>query len=295
MRHIMGWLDKWKSGLGFGAKKPIPDGVWIKCEGKGADAQLGCGRSLYRRDIEANLWVCPLCGFHLRLGAEQYFGLFFDGGEYETLFDDVASADPLRFKSENRYADQIRGDARKTGRKCAFMAGHGRLVGRAVAFGAMDFAFRGGSLGSAEGEKICRLIDYAQARRWPLVIVSQSGGARMQEAALSLMQMAKTSARLAEFAEAGLPYISVLTSPTTGGVTASFAMLGDIIIAEPKALIGFAGARVRDTIREALPDGFQRAEFLLAHGFVDRVVDRRHLKAEVARIINLLLPVAASA
>ena len=291
----MGWLDKWKSGLGFGAKKPVPDGVWLKCEGKGADAQLGCGRSLYRKDLEANLWVCPLCGFHLRLGAEQYFRLLLDDGQYETLFDEIASADPLKFRSEKRYIDQIRGDVRKTGRKCAFMAGHGRMNGHPVAFGAMDFAFRGGSLGSAEGEKICRLIDFAQERRWPLVIVSQSGGARMQEATLSLMQMAKTSARLAEFADAGLPYVSVLTSPTTGGVTASFAMLGDIILAEPRALIGFAGARVRDTIREELPDGFQRSEFLLAHGFVDRVVDRRQLKGEIARILSLLMAVTEAA
>jgi len=288
----MGWFDKWKSGLGLGAKKPVPDGVWVKCEGKGADSQLGCKRSLYRRDLEANLWVCPLCGFHLRLDAEAYFRLLLDGGSYETLFEDIASADPLRFKSEKRYSDQIKDDAKRTGRKCAFMAGYGVLDGRSVAMGAMDFSFRGGSLGSAEGEKICRLIAFAQDRRWPLVIVSQSGGARMQEAALSLMQMAKTSARLAEFAEAGLPYISVLTSPTTGGVTASFAMLGDVIIAEPKALIGFAGARVRDTIKEDLPEGFQRAEFLLSHGFVDRVVDRRQLRDELARILRLLMPVA---
>jgi len=291
----MGWFDKWKSGLGFGAKKPVPDGVWVKCQGSGADAHLGCGRTLYRRDVESNLWVCPLCGFHLRIGAERYFQILLDDGKYETLFDNIASVDPLKFKSEKRYIDQIKGDAKRTGRKCAFIAGHGTMSGRPIALGAMDFSFRGGSLGSAEGEKICRLINFAQERRWPLVIVSQSGGARMQEAALSLMQMAKTSARLAEFADAGLPYVSLLTSPTTGGVTASFAMLGDVIIAEPKALIGFAGARVRDTIREELPEGFQRAEFLLAHGFVDRVVDRRELRAEIARILDLLLPVNRAA
>ncbi|HRS94052.1 MAG TPA: acetyl-CoA carboxylase, carboxyltransferase subunit beta [Candidatus Latescibacteria bacterium] len=287
----MGWLDAWKAGFARNAKKAIPDGVWVKCEGKGADAQLGCGKTLYRRDLEENLWVCPSCGFHMRIGAHAYLDLLLDEGTAEPLFETVMSADPLQFKAEKRYGDQIMEDFRKTGRGSAFMAASGAIYGRPFAVGAMDFSFRGGSLGSAEGEKINRLIGFAQDRRVPLVIVSQSGGARMQEAALSLMQMAKTSARLAEFAESSLPFISVLTSPTTGGVTASFAMLGDVILAEPGALIGFAGARVRETIKEDLPPGFQRAEFLLEHGFVDRVVDRRSLKEEVARLTKVLAPV----
>jgi acetyl-CoA carboxylase carboxyl transferase subunit beta len=228
----------------------------------------------------------------MRIGADAYFALLLDEDTEQKLFEAVASADPLQFRADKRYADQIKDDNRKTGRSSAFMAAHGMLNGRPVAVGVMDFSFRGGSLGSAEGEKICRLISFAQDGRMPLVIVSQSGGARMQEATLSLMQMAKTSARLAEFSEAALPYISVLTSPTTGGVTASFAMLGDVIIAEPKALIGFAGARVRETIKEDLPEGFQRAEFLLSHGFVDRVTDRRELKDEIARLANVLVPAA---
>ncbi len=288
----MSWFDKWKTGLGFEPKKPVPDGVWVKCEGVGADAHLGCGTSLFRKELDASMWVCTLCGFHLRVRTDSYFDYILDGGGYESLFDNIGSADPLKFKADGkRYADQIRSDAKKTSRKCAFMAAQGYLNGRPIAIGAMDFSFRGGSLGSAEGEKMCRLIGLAEEKRWPLVIVSQSGGARMQEAAQSLMQMAKTSARLAQYAQAGLPYISVLTSPTTGGVTASFAMLGDIIIAEPKALIGFAGARVRDTIKEELPEGFQRSEFLMEHGFVDMVVDRRQLRDQIDRIIRLLLPV----
>ena len=289
----MGWFDKWKTGLGAG-KKPVPDGVWEKCEGKGADAHLGCGRTLYRKDLAANSWVCPSCDFHHRMAARDYFALLLDNGEYETLAENIASADPLKFKADKRYADQIKSYAKKTNTTAAFIAGYGTIDGRPLALGAMDFDFAGGSLGSAEGERIRRLIDFAQDRRWPLVIISKSGGARMQEASLSLMQMAKTSARLAEFSEAGLPYISVLTSPTTGGVTASFAMLGDVIIAEPKALIGFAGARVRDTIKEELPEGFQRSEFLLAHGFVDRVVDRRNLREELSRLTKILAPMAAA-
>jgi acetyl-CoA carboxylase carboxyl transferase subunit beta len=285
----MGWFDKWKSGLGTG-KKPVPDGVWVKCEGSGADAKLGCGRTLYAKDLEANNRVCPLCDFHHRLDARDYFRLIFDEGRHETLVEQVSSADPLGFKADKRYADQIKSYGKRTGATSAFIAGYGRIEGRPAALGAMDFTFAGGSLGSAEGERICRLIGFAQERRWPLIIVSKSGGARMQEAALSLMQMAKTSARLAEFAEARLPYISVLTSPTTGGVTASFAMLGDIIVAEPKALIGFAGARVRDTIKEELPEGFQRSEFLLEHGFVDRVIDRRNLRSELSTLLSILAP-----
>jgi acetyl-CoA carboxylase carboxyl transferase subunit beta len=291
----MGWFDKWKSGLGFGAKKPVPDGIWVKCEGGGADAHLGCGSTLYRKDLDDGLWVCPLCGFHMRIHIDAYLGYLLDDGSFETVFDSIGSADPLKFKADGkRYADQIRGDTKKTGRKCAFLAAHGILEGRPVAVGAMDFSFRGGSLGSAEGEKMCRLIGLAEEKRWPLIVISQSGGARMHEAAQSLMQMAKTSARLAQYAHAGLPYISVLVSPTTGGVTASFAMLGDVIVAEPKALVGFAGARVRDTIGEDLPEGFQRSEFLMEHGFVDRVIDRRNLRDELSRIIGLLMPVAAT-
>jgi acetyl-CoA carboxylase carboxyl transferase subunit beta len=219
----------------------------------------------------------------------SYLALLMDGGEWEEVAPGVASSDPLEFESVKSYSDQIAQDRKATGRLCAFAAALGRIGGRPVALGGLDYSFRGGSLGSAEGEKIARLIDTAIEKRLPVIIISVSGGARMQESTLSLMQMAKTSAKLAQLADAGLPYLSVMTSPTTGGVTASFAMLGDVNIAEPQATIGFAGNRVREeTIKEELPEGFQRAEFLLEHGFIDRIVDRRHLKSELARLADLL-------
>ncbi len=286
----MNLINKWKSGLGIsGGKRAVPDGVWMKCEGRGADAGLGCGEPLYRRDLEENLWVCPTCGFHHRIDVHAYLAILLDEDSFLPMFDEVASLDPLEFRAAKRYADKIRDDEKKTGQKCAFIAGEGRLAGRRIAVGGMNFGFVGGSLGSAEGEKISRLVDFAMAERLPLVIVSQSGGARMQEASLSLMQMAKTSAKLAELHDTGLPYISILTNPTTGGVTASFAMLGDIHIAEPNALIGFAGGRVRDTIKEDLPEGFQRSEFLLEHGFVDVVSPRHELKDTVARLLGVIM------
>ena len=288
----MGWFDKWKSGLGS-TRKPVPDGVWVKCEGRGADVGLGCGETFYRRDIEENLWVCPSCGFHHRIDVIKYIDIITDKGTYTPLFENIQSLDPLKFRAVKKYADKLRDDEKKTGQKCSFVAGEGRIDGIRSAVGGMHFGFVGGSLGSAEGEKIRLLTDHAENNRLPLVIISQSGGARMQEAALSLMQMAKTSARLAQFSESGLPYISLLTNPTTGGVTASFAMLGDIHIAEPNALIGFAGGRVRDTIKEELPEGFQRSEFLLDHGFVDCIVKRSNLKKEIAKILRILLAEAA--
>jgi acetyl-CoA carboxylase carboxyl transferase subunit beta len=286
----MSWLAKWKSGLGIGSKKSVPDGVWIKCEGRGADLGLGCGQTLYQRDLEENLWVCPLCGFHHRILVTEYLNILLDTETFVPMFENVHSLDPLRFRAAKKYSDKLRDDEKKTGERSAFVAGSGLIDGLRTAIGGTHFGFVGGSLGSAEGEKIRLLIDYAEENRVPLVIISQSGGARMQEASLSLMQMAKTSARLAEFSESGLPYISLLTNPTTGGVTASFAMLGDVHIAEPNALIGFAGGRVRDTIKEDLPEGFQRAEFLMEHGFVDRVVVRSELKAEISRLLRLLSP-----
>lgn len=258
-------------------KKELPN-VWVKCD--------ACGEMLYRKDLEANAQVCLKCGRHFRINADRYIELLLDEGTFEPMDQDMVSVDPLNFTDTKPYADRIRATVSKTGLKDAVQTGTGKLAAREVALAVMDFGFIGGSMGSVVGEKISRAVSVAVERRLPVIIVSASGGARMMEGALSLMQMAKTAAKLALLKEARLPFISILTDPTTGGVTASYAMLGDVNIAEPGALIGFAGPRViREATGKDLPPGFQRAEFLLEHGFIDRIVPRTILKNEIAKIL----------
>jgi len=260
-------------------RRAIPEGLWIQCP--------SCGASLFRRAAENNLWVCSECDHHFRLDAAQRIQQLVDPGSFEEINGDMAPADPLNFVDLKPYRERIEAARRSTGQRDGVRTGVAFIKGRKVMVAVMDFSFLGGSMGSVIGEKITRTIETAEDRSLPLIIVSASGGARMMESGYSLMQMAKTSAALARFHESGGLYISVLTDPTTGGVTASFAMLGDVIIAEKNALIGFAGPRViRQTIRQELPPGFQRAEFLRDCGFVDRVVHRRDLRSEIGAVID---------
>lgn len=260
-------------------KKPVPEGLWVRCS--------ACGAILFRRALENNLSVCPDCRHHFRISAPVRVEQLADPGTFSAIDEDVTSGDPLSFVDTKPYPDRLAAARKKTGANEAVMCGHAFIKGRKVVIAAMDFRFLGGSMGSAVGEKITRAIEAATAEDLGLIVVSASGGARMMESGLSLMQMAKTSAALARFDDAGGLYISVLTDPTTGGVTASFAMLGDVILAEPRALIGFAGPRViKNTIRQDLPEGFQRSEFLLDRGFVDRVVDRSDLRSEISSLID---------
>jgi acetyl-CoA carboxylase carboxyl transferase subunit beta len=260
----------------------VPEGLWVKCD--------GCKETLYRKELENALFVCPRCGHHHRVSARTRLTQLFDGGSWKEAFGTVFSTDPLEFTDSKPYAQRLR-ELREKGVRCdALLVGVGRLAGRRVVIGAMEYSFMGGSMGSAVGEKLTRAIERCIKGRLPLIVVSCSGGARMQEGILSLMQMAKISATLARMHAARLPYISVLTDPTTGGVTASYAMLGDLNIGEPEALIGFAGPRViEQTIRQKLPEGFQRAEFLLEHGMLDMVVPRPELKETLARCLAHLL------
>lgn len=256
-------------------KKDSPDGLWHLCP--------KCKVMVDIDEHEAKLWVCGNCGHHNGIDAAEYFSFLFDGGEYTELDANLVSADPLKFVDTKAYSDRLKATRAKTGLTDALTSGTGNLDGMPVTIAAMNFKFIGGSMGSVVGEKIARAIDYARLNKQPFIMISKSGGARMMEAAYSLMQMAKTSAKLAQLDDAGLPYVSVLTDPTTGGVTASFAMLGDIHIAEPGALIGFAGPRVvKETIGKDLPEGFQTSEFLLEHGFVDQISERRNLKQSIA-------------
>ena len=265
----------------------LGEGLFLKCD--------GCRETLYVKELERNLRVCPKCGFHFRMSVEERLKLLFDGGAFENLFGDVRATDPLKFKDSKRYRDRLKEYETRTGRADAIVAAAGPIDGIRTVVALLDYAFMGGSMGSAVGEVLARSAEKALVERVPLVIVTASGGARMQEGILSLMQLAKVSAALARFAEAGLPYVAILTDPTTGGVTASFAMQGDVTIAEPKALIGFAGPRViEQTIKQTLPEGFQRSEFLLDHGFVDLVVPRAELKATLATILRLLMPQPAA-
>jgi acetyl-CoA carboxylase carboxyl transferase subunit beta len=260
----------------------VPEGLWVKCE--------GCREILYRKELERDQFVCPRCGFHHRVSARTRLSHLFDGGEWKELLGNVHSTDPLEFADSKPYADRLKALRDKGARCDALLVGLGRVGGHRAVIAAMEYAFMGGSMGSAVGEKLTRAIERCVKSRLPLVVVSCSGGARMQEGILSLMQMAKISSALARLHEARLPYISVLTDPTTGGVTASYAMLGDINIGEPGALIGFAGPRViEQTIRQKLPEGFQRSEFLLEHGMLDMVVPRQELKETLARCLGLLL------
>jgi acetyl-CoA carboxylase carboxyl transferase subunit beta len=285
---MQSWFRKPKQKLRAEDRRDLPTDVFDKCP--------SCGTILYRARLEQNLLVCPECGHHNRIRAEDYLQLLLDDGRYEEHDADLRSADPLGFVDLKPYPERLVAAEQATGHGDAVRTVSGELEAIAVALGVMDFEFIGGSMGSVVGEKLSRLARRALAEHKPLLIVSASGGARMMEGILSLMQMAKTSSVLAMLHEAGVPYISILTDPTTGGVTASYAMLGDVILAEPAALIGFAGPRViEQTIKQELPDGFQRSEFLLAHGMVDTIVDRRALKATVARLLRHLLRLPAPA
>jgi acetyl-CoA carboxylase carboxyl transferase subunit beta len=265
-----------------GEKRVKTEGIFVKC--------LECDNALYKRELKESLQVCTHCGYHFRLGARARLDTLFDEGEYEKLDEEVISADPLGFVDTKPYKERLILAKEASGLPEAIVSGGGRVGGHLVYAGAMDMSFIGGSMGSAVGEKITRLIERAMENRGAVIIFSASGGARMQEGTFSLMQMAKISAALAQLHEARLPFISVLTDPTTGGVTASFAMLGDVNIGEPKALIGFAGPRViEQTIREKLPKGFQRSEFLLEHGMLDMVIDRRELRDTIIRLLGFMM------
>ncbi len=280
----MGWFTRGKAPLerNEGKKVRVPEGLWTKCK--------SCNSAIYTKDIEKNLNVCPNCGFHFRLSAQARLDLLLDKGSFTEKDRDMESIDFLDFRDSKSYGDRIQAAMSKGNGKEAVICGEGMLDGIMVQIGVFDFTFMGGSMGSVVGEKITRLIERAVESRTPAIIVSASGGARMQESIISLMQMAKTSAALARLREARLPYISILTDPTTGGVTASFAMLGDIIMSEPKALIGFAGPRViEQTIRQKLPEGFQRAEYLLEHGMLDLIVTRKDMRDKLSQIVRMLL------
>jgi acetyl-CoA carboxylase carboxyl transferase subunit beta len=278
----MAWFTRSKENISPDSqKKDLPDGLWEKCP--------SCGEIIHKKQLESNLWTCLKCGYHFRIGSNEYIEIILDKGSFKEMDKKMRSADPLEFTDTKKYTARIQETIKKLGLNDAVRTGTGKINNVDVAFGCMDFKFIGGSMGSVVGEKIARLIDKAYKSKIPLIIVSASGGARMMEGAFSLMQMAKTSARLARLAEAKIPYISLLTDPTTGGTTASYAMLGDVHIAEPKALIGFAGPRViKQTIGKDLPEGFQRSEFLLEHGFIDVVTPRKELKDTIFNLITFM-------
>ncbi len=271
-----------------GNKRTVPEGLWVRCE--------GCGTVLYRSELERNLDVCPKCSHHMRIGARQRLQVFLDENSSLEIGAELEPVDVLKFRDSKKYKDRLSAAQKATGEKDALIAMQGTLHDIPVVAAAFEFRFMGGSMGAVVGERFTRAANVCLKERRPLICFSASGGARMQEALFSLMQMAKTSAALAKLSEAGIPYISVLTDPTMGGVSASFAMLGDINIAEPKALIGFAGPRViEQTVRETLPEGFQRSEFLLEHGAIDIIVDRREMREKVASLLSMLMhmPVAS--
>jgi acetyl-CoA carboxylase carboxyl transferase subunit beta len=279
----MAWFKREGGDIesGAGEKRVKTEGLWVKCD--------TCRQIIWKKELDENLNVCPRCNRHFRIGAKARLELLFDDGRYETFDMDLASNDPLSFVDVKSYSDRLRHARNETGLKDAIVNAVGTLNGRRVVIVAMEYKFSGGSMGAVVGECITRAIERALAEKAPLIIVSASGGARMQEGVISLMQMAKISAALARLDEAGVPYISVLTDPTTGGVSASFAMLGDLNIAEPGALIAFAGPRViEDTTRQRLPEGFQRSEFLLDHGMLDAVVPRKEMKPYIARALEFM-------
>ncbi len=278
----MAWFKRDKKGITTTTeeKKDTPKGLWYKSPtGKIIDAE----------ELERNFFVSPEDGYHVRIGSKEYFQILFDDNKFKELDPNLSSKDPLKFEDTKKYPDRLKAAQEKTKLTDAVRTAVGKSKGKDLVVAAMDFAFIGGSMGSVVGEKIARAADYALKKKLPFVIISKSGGARMQEAALSLMQLAKTSAKLAQLADAGIPYISLCTDPTTGGTTASFAMLGDINISEPGALIGFAGPRVvRDTTGQELPEDFQTAEFLLEHGFLDFITERKDLKNKINLYIDLI-------
>jgi len=279
----MAWFKRSKENISSnGEKKDIPDGMWTKCS--------GCSEIIHKNELDKNLFTCPKCNFHFRIGSKEYFEILLDKGTFKEFNKKMRSVDPLNFTDTKSYASRVETTMKKTGLYDAVRTGEGMMNGIPVVIACMDFAFIGGSMGSVVGEKIARATELAQKKKQPLIIISSTGGARMMEGALSLMQMAKMSAKLAQLSDAGVPYISILTDPTTGGVTASFAMLGDIHIAEPAALIGFAGPRViKQTIGKDLPNGFQRSEFLMDKGFIDLVVHRKELKETITKVIRNLV------
>jgi acetyl-CoA carboxylase carboxyl transferase subunit beta len=278
----MAWFKRTKQNIADDTQqKELPAGLWEKCP--------SCGEIIHKKQLEINLWTCLKCDHHFRISSLDYISFLFDKNTFKETDRKMRSADPLGFVDTKKYTDRIASSIKKLELFDAIRTGIGKIDGKEVSFASMDFQFIGGSMGSVVGEKIARAIDRAYKNKIPLIIISSSGGARMMEGAYSLMQMAKTSSRLARLAEAKIPYISVLTDPTTGGTTASYAMLGDIHIAEPKALIGFAGPRViKQTIGKDLPEGFQKSEFLVEHGFVDFISHRKELRNNLIRVIDLL-------
>ena len=271
-----------------GNKRTVPEGLWIKCN--------GCSAVLYRSELERNLDVCPKCSHHMRIGGRRRLEVFLDEEARDEIAASLEPVDVLKFKDSKKYRDRLNAAQKDTGEKDALVAMQGTLEGLPVVAVAFEFRFMGGSMGAVVGERFVRAADISLKEKKPMICFSASGGARMQEALFSLMQMAKTSAALGRLAEAGIPFISVLTDPTMGGVSASFAMLGDINIAEPKALIGFAGPRViEQTVRETLPDGFQRSEFLLEHGAIDLIVDRREMRSKISNLLAILTGKIAAA
>jgi len=275
----MAWFKRAKKGLTTQTKKELPNGLWIKCQ--------NCGEVVYKKELLKNYFVCMKCDYHFRINSDEYIKILTDNGSFEEFNSKIHSTDPLKFKDSKRYSDRLKAAINSTNLTDAIKTGKCTINNLPVILAVMDFRFIGGSMGSVVGEKIARAVNVAIEMRQPLIIISASGGARMQESSYSLMQMAKTSAHLAMLSDAKLPYISILTHPTTGGVTASYSMLGDIILAEPKALIGFAGPRViKQTIGQDLPAGFQRSEFLLEHGFVDSIVHRKDLKERLHQILT---------
>ncbi len=278
----MAWFNRQDKGILTKTedKKEAPDGLWYKTPK---------GNIIHMRELKNNSYVCPEDDYHVRIGSKEYFEILFDGNKFTELDEDLTSGDPLKFVDTKKYPDRITATQKKTSLKDAVRSAHGKMNGIDITIACMDFAFIGGSMGSVVGEKIARAIDHSLKNKTPFLMISKSGGARMMEAGFSLMQMAKTSAKLALLSEMRIPYISLLTDPTTGGVTASYAMLGDFNIAEPGALIGFAGPRViRETIGKDLPKGFQSSEFVLDHGFLDFIVDRRQLKSKLTSLLKML-------
>jgi len=277
----MAWFKKTKD-IRTDKKGKIPEGLWVKCD--------GCKEIVYKKEIDRNLMVCPKCNYHFRISARERLKLLIDDGSFIEVDETLVSVDPLNFKDKISYKDRLIEKQKATGLKEAVISGDALIKGYPVSLVIMDFSFMGGSMGSVVGEKVSRAAERALEKKQPLVIVSSSGGARMQEGIFSLMQMAKVSAAIGRMKDNGILYISILCDPTFGGVTASFASIGDIIIAEPKSLIGFAGARViEQTIKQPLPEDFQRADFLLEHGLIDMVVERQHLREKLAKLFELLL------
>ena len=279
----MAWFKRSTAGVTTSTdeKLDVPDGLWFKCP--------SCKSSLLSKDLKENKFVCAQCNYHCRIGSAEYFEIIFDDNQFEELDANMTSGDPLQFTDTKAYKDRLKATIAKTGLKDAIRSAVGHVEGLPLVVSCMDFDFIGGSMGSVMGEKIARAIDKARELKCPVMVISKSGGARMMEAAFSLMQMAKTSAKLAQAGQEGVPYISLMTDPTTGGVTASFAMLGDFNLAEPNALIGFAGPRViKETIKKDLPKGFQSAESVMETGFIDFIVDRKELKPTLAKLLRLM-------